>query len=73
MGNHSGSRSTRRDLSPVTITCVRDGRAHAAPDVQIAGPEAGAPGRYIALCGHVVPAAPMTDPEGAPCPLCSAS
>ena len=73
MGNHSRSRSARGDLATVTITCVRDGHAHAVPDVQIAGPQADGRGRYVALCGHVVTAAPMIDPEGAPCPLCSRS
>jgi hypothetical protein len=73
VSNHSRSRSARRDLATVTITCVRDGHAHAVPDVQIAGPQADGRGRYVALCGHVVTAAPMIDPEGAPCPHCSRS
>ena len=58
--------------STVVITCTVDGRAHAVPDVQIAGPQADRRGRYVAVCGHVVTAASMTEPEGAPCPLCTA-
>jgi hypothetical protein len=54
------------------ITCTVDGRAHAVPDVQIAGPQADRRGRYVAVCGHVVTAASMIEPEGAPCPLCAA-
>ena len=27
-------------------------------------------GRYNALCGHLVAAAPMTEPDGEPCLLC---
>ena len=56
----------------VVITCMLDGRAHAVPDVQVAGPQADRRGRYVALCGHVVTAASMVEPEGAPCPLCAA-
>jgi hypothetical protein len=73
VGNHSRSHSARREVSTVTIPGVRAGRAHAVPDVQIAGPQADGRGRYVAMCGYVVTAAPMIEPEGAPCPLCSAS
>ena len=62
----------RHDVSTVTITCARDGRAHHVPDVQIAGPQADGAGRYVAVCGHVVTAAAMVEPEGAPCPRCAA-
>jgi hypothetical protein len=64
-------RSHSRQTATVTITCAVDGRAHDVPDVQIAGPQAGL-GRYVAVCGHVVTAASMIEPEGARCPLCAA-
>ena len=67
----SGS-SRRADIATIAITCIVDGRAHDVPDVQIAGPQADRRGRYVAVCGHVVTAAPMVEPEGAPCPLCAA-
>jgi hypothetical protein len=66
------SSSRRGDITTVAITCIVDGRAHAVPDVQIAGPQADRQGRYVAVCGHVVTAAPMVEPEGMPCPLCAA-
>jgi hypothetical protein len=66
------SRSRRGGITTVTITCIVDGRAHDVPDVQIAGPQADRRGRYVAVCGHVVTAASMIEPEGAPCPLCAA-
>jgi hypothetical protein len=69
----SRSNSSRRGgITTVTITCIVDGRAHDVPDVQIAGPQADRQGRYVAVCGHVVTAASMIEPEGAPCPLCAA-
>jgi hypothetical protein len=59
-------------ITTVTITCTVDGRAHDVPDVQIAGPQADRQGRYVAVCGHVVTAASMIEPEGTRCPLCAA-
>jgi len=69
-----GRRSRGRDgeFTTITITCAVDGRAHDVPDAQIAGPQADRRGRYVAVCGHVVTAASMIEPEGAPCPLCAA-
>ena len=64
-------RSNSSHTPTVTITCAVDGHAHDVPDVQIAGPQADR-GRYVAVCGHVVTAASMIEPEGAPCPLCAA-
>jgi hypothetical protein len=66
------SSSRRGGITTVTITCIVDGRAHDVPDVQIAGPQADRQGRYVAVCGHVVTAASMIEPEGARCPLCAA-
>jgi hypothetical protein len=62
----------REDASPyartVIVTCVNDSRAHAVHDSQLA--TAVESGRYNAICGHVVAAAPMTEPDGEPCLLC---
>jgi len=66
------SRADHGEGATIAITCAVDGRAHDVPDVQIAGPQADRRGRYVAVCGHVVTAASMTEPEGAPCPLCAA-
>jgi hypothetical protein len=56
------------DVQTVTVTCALDSRAHAVHDTQLA--TALESGRYNALCGHVVSAAPMTEPDGRPCLLC---
>lgn len=56
------------DVQTVTVTCSVDSRAHAVHDTQLA--TATESGRYNALCGHVVAAVPMTEPDGAPCLLC---
>jgi hypothetical protein len=65
----SGNRGPSR-VQTVTVTCSQDSRAHAVYDAQMAtAPESG---RYNALCGHLVAAAPMTEPDGEPCLLCEA-
>jgi hypothetical protein len=53
----------------VTVTCVDDGHSHAVPDTELTSMTAGS-GYYRAVCGHVVTAAPMVAPEGAPCRHC---
>jgi hypothetical protein len=63
--------SARVDRTTVSITCVVDGRAHQVPDLQLGTPEADGRGRYRALCGHVVTAAALAAPDGAPCPSCA--
>lgn len=60
-----------RARSTVTVTCVSDGRAHRVPDVEIAADVARRDGFYQALCGHLVAAASMVEPDGRPCPLCT--
>jgi hypothetical protein len=65
--------SGNREQSPqhtqaVIVTCITDNRAHAVLDSQLA--TAVETGRYNALCGHLVSAAPMTEPDGEPCLLC---
>jgi hypothetical protein len=58
------------DVQTITVTCTVDSRAHAVHDSQLAA--ALETGRYNALCGHVVAAAPMAEPDGEPCLLCEA-
>ncbi|MDT7552349.1 MAG: hypothetical protein QOH17_667 [Pseudonocardiales bacterium] len=55
-------------VQTVTVTCTLDSRAHAVHDSQLA--TALESGRYNALCGHLVTAAPLTEPDGLPCLLC---
>ncbi|MGE3288798.1 MAG: hypothetical protein AB7J32_22225 [Pseudonocardia sp.] len=52
--------------------CADDGRTHTVTDVELASRSA-TTGRYPALCGHIVTAAPMVAPNGAPCPDCRAA
>ena len=63
----SGQCGTSR-VQTVIVTCTQDSRAHAVADTQLA--TALESGRYNALCGHMVSAAPMTEPDGEPCLLC---
>jgi hypothetical protein len=52
--------------------CADDGRTHTVSDVELCSGSA-TTGRYPALCGHIVTAAPMVAPNGAPCPDCRAA
>jgi hypothetical protein len=61
--------STTGPVVTVTVTCVSDGHSHAVPDTELTGLASGS-GCYRAVCGHVVTAAPMVAPEGAPCRQC---
>jgi hypothetical protein len=61
----------RDGFSTIIITSVTDGRAHAVPDGQLATAAAERRGRYRALCGHLVVAASMVEPDGAPCRSCA--
>ncbi len=55
-------------IPTVSVTCSLDSRAHAVHDTQLsAGPETG---RFNALCGHLVSAAAMAEPDGQPCLPC---
>lgn len=54
----------------VSVTCVSDGQAHSVPDDELAG-RSRLDGYYTAVCGHVVTAAPMEEPDGAPCAVCA--
>lgn len=60
---------TTGPIVTVTVTCVSDGHSHAVPDTELTG-LASDSGYYRAVCGHVVTAAPMVAPEGAPCRQC---
>ena len=62
----------RRDVSTVTITCARDGRAHHVPAHRDVAPCTVGLRSGDLDVRHVVTAAAMVEPEGAPCPLCAA-
>jgi hypothetical protein len=55
----------------VSITCLNDGLAHDVPDTELSGPMGTRAGCYSAVCGHLVVAGSMVEPEGRACPLCS--
>jgi len=56
----------------VAVMCADDGRTHTVRDVELSSDSATS-GRYRALCGHIVTAAPMVAPNGAPCADCRAA
>jgi hypothetical protein len=56
----------------ITVTCTIDSRAHEVPDAELAAAARSSDGHYQALCGHMVAAAPMVEPDGQPCLLCTA-
>jgi hypothetical protein len=68
----SGDHPGRRTLDTITVTCSIDSRAHEVPDAELAAAARRSNGHYQALCGHVVAAAPMVEPDGQPCLLCTA-
>ncbi len=70
MFEHANREHSPSDVRTVTVTCTLDSRAHAVHDSQLA--TALETGRYNALCGHVVTAAAMCEPDGQPCLLCEA-
>jgi hypothetical protein len=55
----------------VPITCITDGLTHDVPDTELAAGASKRNGTYLAICGHVVAAAAMVEPEGEPCALCA--
>lgn len=67
-GDHAG----RRAADTITVTCTIDSRAHEVPDAELAAAARRTDGHYQALCGHMVAAAPMVEPDGQPCLLCIA-
>ena len=56
----------------VAVTCLDDGCTHAVADVELTNVAARS-GRYRAVCRHLVTAAPMVAPEGAPCAACQSA
>jgi hypothetical protein len=67
-GDHAG----RHAVDTITVTCSIDSRAHEVPDTEIAASARRSDGHYQALCGHMIAAAPMVEPDGQPCLLCTA-
>jgi hypothetical protein len=54
----------------ISVTCLSDGRAHSVPDTELCHAAAQG-GTYRAVCGHIVTAASMVEPDGKPCRQCS--
>jgi hypothetical protein len=67
-----GDQAGRRAVDTITVTCCVDFRAHEVPDAELATATRRHDGHYQALCGHLVAAAPMVEPDGQPCLLCEA-
>jgi hypothetical protein len=67
-GDHAG----RHSVDTITVTCCIDSRAHEVPDTELAASSRRREGHYQALCGHIVAAAPLVEPDGQPCQLCAA-
>jgi hypothetical protein len=67
-----GEHAVRHAVDTITVTCCADSRAHEVPDTELAASARRSDGYYQALCGHMVAAAPMVEPDGQPCLLCAA-
>jgi hypothetical protein len=67
-----GDRAGRHAADTITVTCCLDARAHEVPDTELAAAARRSDGYYQALCGHMIAAAPMVEPDGQPCLLCAA-
>jgi hypothetical protein len=72
MDMSGGDQPGRRAVDTITVTCSIDSRAHEVPDAELAAATRRSDGHYQALCGHMVAAAPMVEPDGPPCLLCTA-
>lgn len=57
----------RRPSRPVTVTSTADGRDHLLSEQATAAGSAPGHGRHLALCGHLVTAAPLVVPPGPTC------
>ncbi|MBW0104945.1 hypothetical protein [Pseudonocardia sp. KRD291] len=68
MSSGATDRTPGYDL--ITLTSVRDNRAHIVTDVELSSAPALRMGRYEALCGHLIAPAPMVEPDGTRCPRC---
>jgi hypothetical protein len=61
-----------RAVETITVTCCIDTRAHEVADAELAAAAGRPDGHFQALCGHMIAAASMVEPDGQPCLLCSA-
>ena len=68
----SGGGRGRRVVDTITVTCCIDARAHEVPDTELGAAARRGDGYYQALCGHMIAAAPMVEPDGESCRLCTA-
>lgn len=67
----SGSVPQPMPITTVSVTCRKDGRAHDVPDAELASGAMEGNGYFLAVCGHLVAAAPMVEPGGKRCGLCA--
>lgn len=67
-----GDQAGGHAVDTIIVTCSVDSRAHEVPDTELAASPRRSAGHYQALCGHMVAAAPMVEPDGQPCLLCAA-
>ena len=67
IGHHD--HSNRPSASTVSVTCSVDTRTHEVREVDIV--PAAAQGRYPTLCGQMITAASMAEPDLRRCPRCS--
>lgn len=66
---HSGDAVDRTAVDAIIVTCAVDCRAHAVPDSEFTSAALDS-GRFPTLCGSVISAAPLAEPDGEPCPQC---
>lgn len=69
---HPASHASMSRTSTIPLTCVQDGCCHLVGDDQMAAGRRARTGRFLALCGYTVTAAPMVYPAGRPCAECAA-
>lgn len=69
---HPASHASMSHTSTIPLTCMQDGHCHRVSDEQMAVGRRARTGRFLALCGHTVTAAPMVGPGGRPCAECAA-
>lgn len=63
----------RTTARSTTMTCALDGHDHLVEDQSATAGLVAGHGEYVAVCGHVVTAAPMVTPSGPPCFGCNAA
>lgn len=64
-----GGRGGHPAAETMLVTCAIDTRSHRVPDHELTRAALDT-GRFPALCGQVIAAAPLAEPDGEPCPRC---